>query len=86
VTPIAATAVTRKLTFRKANILQEKLTVQTGDRAPAERTIWKHIQASRELPEKVKKTLTSESFGITHAEQLLRLGHRPEDRLVLAEA
>ena len=57
----------------------------SGEKAPAERTIQKYIQVSRELPEDVKKTVTSDAFGIRHAEQLLRLKDKPEEQLKLAE-
>lgn len=46
---------------------------------PSERSVWKYIQIAEELPEEVKqKTLNVESFGVGHAEQLLRLKDMPE--------
>ncbi|MFQ6076647.1 MAG: ParB/RepB/Spo0J family partition protein, partial [Candidatus Bathyarchaeia archaeon] len=61
---------------------QEEL---TGEKAPAERSIRKYIQVSKDLPEEVKKTVIDDRFGIAHAEQLLRLKGMPEKQLDLAE-
>lgn len=58
----------------------------SGEKAPAERTLQQYIQVSKELPEKVKKTVTGHAFGVRHALQLLRLKEKPEEQLKLAES
>jgi ParB/RepB/Spo0J family partition protein len=67
--------------------MAKKVEEFTGER-PSEKTIWKRIQIARELPEGVKKTVKSlpgESFGVKHAEQLLRLKDDPDKQLQFAE-
>ena len=49
-------------------------------------TIWKRLKIASELPEKVKKSVTSSTdFGLRHGLQLLRLKEQPEKQLELAE-
>jgi ParB family chromosome partitioning protein len=67
--------------------IAKKIEELTGER-PSEKTIWKRIQIAEELPNRVKeilKSLTGESFGIRHAEQLLRLKDMPEKQVEFAE-
>jgi len=47
---------------------QEEL---TGEKAPAERTVWRYIQLAKELPNEIK-TVVDDSFGVEHGVQLLR--------------
>jgi len=61
---------------------QEKL---TGEKAPAEKTIYKYIEVAK-LPEEVKaEILVDENFGVEHGVQLLRLKNMPSEQLKLAE-
>lgn len=67
--------------------IAKKIEELTGEK-PAERTIQKRIKIARELPQRVKealKTVTSDGFGIRHAEQLLRLKDMPEKQVEFAE-
>lgn len=67
--------------------MAKKIEELTGE-GPSEKTVWKRIQIAEELPDRVKKTvktLTGESFGIRHAEQLLRLKDDPDKQLEFAE-
>lgn len=67
--------------------MAKKIEGLTGEK-PSEKTIWKRIQIAEELPDRVKETLkslTGESFGIRHAEQLLRLKDMPEKQAEFAE-
>jgi len=69
------------------NDMAKKIEELTGEK-PSEKTIWKRIQIAEELPERVKRTLkslTGESFGVRHAEQLLRLKDMPDKQVKFAE-
>jgi ParB/RepB/Spo0J family partition protein len=67
--------------------IAKKIEELTGEQ-PSEKTIWKRIQIAEELPDRVKeivKTLPGESFGMKHAEQLLRLKEDPDKQLQFAQ-
>jgi ParB/RepB/Spo0J family partition protein len=67
--------------------IAKKIEDLSGER-PSEKTIWKRIQIAEELPNRVKKTLkslTGESFGVRHAEQLLRLKDNPKKQVEFAD-
>lgn len=61
---------------------QEKLT----GKKPSERDVWRYIQIANELPKEVKeKTANVGSFGVGHADQLLRLKTKPDKQIELAK-
>ena len=68
--------------------IRKEVTELSGEKAPSRRTVWRYLDLAKSVPNDVKKILrgaTSDVFGITHAEQLLRLKEDHDGMLKVAQ-
>jgi len=60
----------------------------SGEEPPSRRTVWRYLEIAKVVPEDVKKLLrgvTSSTFGVGHADQLLRLKEDHDGMLKAAQ-
>lgn len=68
--------------------LRKEVADLSGEEPPSKRTVYRYLELAKAVPEDVKKLLrsvTSGTFGIGHADQLLRLKDDPNGMLKTAQ-